>query len=252
MKSTPLMEVFQIIYLGHDDVEPGNQDGTIKLISDHGIQYLYDGRFVDPNRPSIKCGDQIMVIVDSPTIRCADIDIEFDLFRGDYKGTLKVDWEHIGPGYPKLYAQKIHSQDGMGEIAVLYGLFPFARVADIQVELLGDTVRDIYGLVAASNSDLQRDLLFSSSILFSIDADYKFESNGHDPELILSRSSVAVPLDADLYVHLCLNCDGTEYEDKLCFEHKKAGKSVKVDRSNKIRVEVTWGGDRNSIISTYD
>lgn len=246
------MEVFQIIYLGDDEIEPGDQCGIIRLISDHGLQYLYNQRSVDSFQPSIKCGDQIMVTVDSPTIRSYDIDIEFDLFRGAYKGTIKVDWRSIGPGKPFLCEQKIISQDGTGDIAVLYGLFPFARVAYVQVMVLDDSVEDVYGIVAASNSELQRDLPSTASILFAVGAD-NFVSADLDPELPLSKDCVAVPLDAKLYVHLCLNCDGTYYKDKLCFEHQDADEPFQsqVDHSKKIQVKVFWGADRKSIISTY-
>lgn len=247
-----LLEVFQIVYVGGDEIKPKDQNGTIKLISTHGVQYLYNAQFQPPYFvPSLQCGDQIMVTVKSPSIRCGQHYFEFDLFHGTYKSTIDIDWEDDAIGEPTLWNKSIESRDGTGSIAVHFGLFPYARVADIEINFLDNSIEDAYGVVAASNSILQRDLRLCASILFSTDADYPI-SPKVDTQIPLSKSRVAVPLDATLYVDFLLNCDGKDYKDRLCFECQKDGHVFAVDRSQAIQVKVTWGADRDSILSTYN
>lgn len=247
-----LLEVFQIVYLGGNEIEPQDQAGTIKLISDHGFQYLYNAQYVPPYlQPSLQCGDQIMVTVKSPSIRCGQHYFEFDLFSGAYKGTIVIDWEEDAIGEPTRWVKKIQSRDGTGTISLHFGLFPYARVADIEINFIDNSIEDAYGVVCASNSLLQRDLRHFASILFVTDADHPI-SPELDTQIPLSKSRVAVPLDSTLYVDFLLNCDGKEYKDRLSFECQKDGDVLAVDRSQTIWVKITWGADRDSIISTYN
>lgn len=234
---------------------PEDQIGTIKMISGRSFQYLYNVKSADPFRPSIKCGGQIMVTVNSPTIRWEKLAIEFDLFRGAFKGTIKIDWETLDYAKPTPCHGKIYSREGpASKIYVHYGLFADANVADIELKFLDNSDQDVYGAVAASSSKLQRDIRHWTSMLF-----VKVEDNpvcvrpDRDPRLPLSKSRVAVPLGATLNVHFHLNCNGKVFKQRLSFKHQIAGEVVSLDTSKMIQVKVTWKrAHKSSIVSTYD
>lgn len=240
-----LLEVFQIVYIGAAEIKPEDQTGTIKIrCSDGADQYLYNVKSVDPCAPSIQCGGQLMVTVKSPTIRCEQHDIEFDLFRGAYKGTIDIDWDTLS-SKPTKWHGKIQSRDGTSSIIVHYGLYTDARLADIQVKLLDNSIQEVYGVVAASNSALQRDLRHCTSVLFAMEPEYPLRVCwDRDPCLPLSKSCVAVPFNATLYVHLHLTCGGVVYKERLSFKHQKAGQVVLVETSSRtIEVKVTWADE---------
>lgn len=73
------MDVFNIMYLGLDEIKPEKQLDCIKLITDRGFQYLYLVDVVDIHKSSIKYGDSIPLMVKGPTYpsQCVSIVISF-------------------------------------------------------------------------------------------------------------------------------------------------------------------------------
>ncbi|XP_074339776.1 uncharacterized protein LOC141677665 [Apium graveolens] len=247
-----LMEVYQIRYVGNDEVKPIDQIGTIKLISDYHVQYLYNVQEVMPWNPSIKDRDPIMVNVGSPTPRSASLYIEFDLFRSAYKGTIMVDWEETFSGCVSSWDERIESRDGLGDVVVYFGLMPNATVAEVEVKLLDTSAcEDVYGVISASNSAASS-LPICQSLLFLAEADNGVYVDDDDGIIPLSKSRVAVPLDTTLSLQIVLNCDGEDYSAILEFDAEKEGEFIQLDdpEAPTIQVKVTWDADRASINRT--
>lgn len=246
-----LLELFNIVYLGRDIVTPEKQNGTIRMTFDCCGQYIK----VDTRQPSIEYMDDIVVPIKAPAIFYTEFDMEFDLFDGAYQGSFNFEWEPCENDI-SYWDERIISKDGLGEISVLYGLFGNATVADIKVELLENfDGRDVYGVVAASNSKLDRPACVSTLFVKKPDNMTKVGDGGLIP---LSRSRVGVPLNSKLYIAISLHINGVQYRSKVEFVAEKQGeckKSEEFDCPGKeavIRVTVTWDTDRESIESLYD
>ncbi|KAK1369908.1 hypothetical protein POM88_036000 [Heracleum sosnowskyi] len=96
-KGIPLMEVFGLQYIGRARVKAENQFGTIKIISTSGEQYLYEVpekkiEDVDRTMPMLIYRDDIAVSVKAPTCCFTKLCMEFNLFSGDYKGDIKLNY----------------------------------------------------------------------------------------------------------------------------------------------------------------
>lgn len=252
------MEVFKIVYLGRDKLEPRKQLGTIKMSFDDSVLYLYKVDKIDTSRPTIEYMDDIPVEFKSPAIDIAHVDIEVDLFNGAYKGSINLDWEGDDDSYrTESRESRIRSRHGFGEIAIVYGLFNNAAVANLEVKLL-DCAADanVYGVVAASNSRLTSRTCVS--MLFAKKPDNKTEVGEHGL-IPLSRSWVGVPMCSKLYVLISLHCDEVEYKARLAFDAKTRGKDVEFSEFNypqgkkpRIQVNVTWNVKQKAIKSLYD
>ncbi|KAL6551925.1 hypothetical protein OROGR_008079 [Orobanche gracilis] len=214
-----LMVVFNIMYLGSDEIEPMKQLGTIGLFSGPTVQYLYNVEAVDSSVPTIRYGDAVDVTVKGPTaFSCEDDDyvsIKFDLFSGAYKGIVDLPCSH----YDKH-----------------------------EVRLLDNfATTNIYGVIFASNNKL--DSSDSATVLFR-----KRPGNivkvGHNDLIPLSKSLVGVPLHSVLFVEVFLNINGDNHKAIVSFDAKESGEDEKCSTTDKdamIRVKVTWSVDEGSI-----
>lgn len=253
-KGIYLMEVFNMIYLGHDQVTPEEQHGTVRLTSSKGVQYLYNmpEKDVDTSNPSIKHLDDLAVTVKGPTCFFDNLVLEFDLFSSAYTDTLKINWDfehHRNPPEVLLRQERIRSNDGTGDISVLLGLFGNAAVADLQVKLLDEKMAglDVYGVVLASNSKLYESNC--TSVLFARKPSRKIEL-GADGVIPLSKSRIAVPLNSVLYVDISVYVNGRRYVATLPLKAKCFGDSHAKDPM--FQLTVKWDADRESIYSKYD
>lgn len=262
------MEVFNIIYLGVDNVKPKDQHGSITLISDKGSQLLYSVQKndVDTTHPTIHFKDDLVVTVKGPTCYFKNLRMGFDLFSRAYKGTLDIQWmpedyedcgdtkailEHLDSEVV-LQEKRMQSSDGTGEISILLGLFPNAAVAELKVKLLGNFAGlDVYGVVVASNSKV--DDFKGTSVLFAKKANRKINL-GADGGIPLSKSCVAVPLNSVLYVHISLHVNGEHYTASVPLPAKHLGVSHAKDSESTpvFEVSVEWDAEIASIYSDYD
>ncbi|KAK1396424.1 hypothetical protein POM88_006287 [Heracleum sosnowskyi] len=208
------------------------------ISSQSGRHYLYNVDEVDENKPSIKYGDPIMVTSGAPTIELTNFDIEFNLFCGVFRGCINKKWEN--PRHDKVSIRKeiINSEDGLDSIRVEYGLFANATVANVEVNLLGDSGSPyVDGFVVARNSRLGRPT--HASILFWKNSDNKIQVK--DGVVPLSKSRVGVPLNSKFYVVIILKCDDVEYTTQLTFLPQEAGTIQENTSDDKFQVRVTWG-----------
>lgn len=251
----PLMEVFNLIYLSHDELEPEKQCGTIKMISDGGVQFLYNVQDIDMSKPTIKYGDDILVTVKGPTCSFMCLDMQFDMFSGAYKDSIEVEWDsNESVADDVLFEERrIVSRDGTGEICVMVGLFFDATVACLGVKLVDNSsATNVYGVILASNSKL--DIPKCTSVLFEKKPDNVIQV-GDDGLIPLSKSRVGVPMNSVLYVDISLNVNGVNYTASSSFDAKKTGEFSEVYSSeNRVvfQVQVTWDAKKNSIYSTYE
>lgn len=231
------MDVFNIMYLGLDEVVPEKQLGTIKLHCSGGIQYLYQVEDVDIHRPSIKYGDCIPITVKGPSVPFYDyIYIEFDLFCGAYKGKKRLQWDPI-PHEASVKSLLFTSNDGTGQVLVHFGAYANAAVASVEVKL--STSSNVCGVVLASNSELELD--HCASVLFMEKSSGLMV--GEDDIIPLSRSFVGVPLHSELYVEASLSIDGHLLTGFVSFDPEKEGlceKFLTNDNEEKISVKVVW------------
>ncbi|KAL8130839.1 hypothetical protein AgCh_006955 [Apium graveolens] len=254
-KGIYLMEVFNILYLGHDKVKPEEQHGSIRLTSSKGVQFLYDmpENDVDFSNPSIKHLDDLVVTVKGPTCYFENLKLEFDLFSNAYTGTQSINWdfEYLQEGLEVLLEEKrIQSNDGTGEISVLLGLFDNAAVADVEIKLLDNKMAglDVYGVIVASNS-LVNESKFTS-VLFARKRPGKIKL-GTDCVIPLSKSRVVVPLNYMLSVDISVYVNGERYVATVGLNAKHFGDS-KAQASPLLQVTVKWGAEIESIYSEYD
>ncbi|KAK1385510.1 hypothetical protein POM88_023245 [Heracleum sosnowskyi] len=237
----PVMDVFNIMYLGTDEVVPEKQLGTIKLHSSGGIQYLYKVEDVDIHRPSIKYGDSIPVTIKGPSIPFFDsVIIEFDLFCGAYKGKKRLQWDPL-PHEVSVKSVFFTSNDGTGQILVYIGGYANATVAGLEIKLLDNSVaKNVGGVVFASNSELE--LGHCANVLFTEKSNNGLIV-GHDGVIPLSRSFVGVPLYSKLYVEVSLIVDGHDHTGIVSFDPIIKGvyeEFLTNDEEKKIIVKVTW------------
>lgn len=248
------MEVFNIIYLGNDEIEPNKQLGTITLFHGAGVQYLYKVEKVDSSMPPIRYGDAIDLTVKGPTSFSGEDDdyayMEFDLFSGAYKGIVDLPCSPYDDKHEvSLGCVQLRSTDCTGHVFVNIGHFANAAIASLEVRLLDNfAATNIYGVIFASNSKL--DSSDSATVLFR-----KRPGNllnvGPDCLIIpLSKSLVGVPLHSELYVELFLNVNGDNHKAIVSFDAKESGKDeicTTTDMGARIHVNVTWSVDEGSI-----
>ncbi|KAK1356574.1 hypothetical protein POM88_049830 [Heracleum sosnowskyi] len=234
----PLLDVFNIVYLGVDEIVPEKQLGTIKLLCSGGFQYLYKVEDVDIKRPSIKYGDSIPVSVKGPSVPFFDyVFIEFDLFCGAYKGKKHLQWDPL-PHEVSVKSLFFTSNDGTGQILVHIGAYANATVASLEVKLSAAT--NVCGVVFSSNSDLE--LAHCANVLFMEKSDNELIV-AQDGLIPLARSFVGVPLHSKLYVEVSLSVDGHQLTGVFSFDPLKDGvceNFLTNDKEEKIFIKVTW------------
>lgn len=239
LKGITLVEVFNIIYLGADEVPPEKQLGTISIESNHR-QYLYKVDTVDMKRPSIKFGDPITVTMEAPIIGYVDYDIVFNLFCGAYTGRVEIEWpeeyQYDFPYEALSYEDRIKSDDGTGQICVQSGVFANATIANVEIKLGKCGFANVHGYVMASNSRL--DLPTRASILFWMKTDNGIQVR--DGLIPLSKSRVGVPLDSEFYLAISLVCDNEDFTTKVTLIPEEAGIWEGIFCNNKLQVRVTW------------
>ncbi|XP_017259084.1 uncharacterized protein LOC108228108 [Daucus carota subsp. sativus] len=236
----PLLDVFNIVYLGLDEIKPEKQLGLIKLISSEGFQYLYRLEDVDRHRPCIRYGDLIPITVRGPSFPFFDhVFIEFDLFCGAYKGKKQLHWEPL-PHEVSVKSVFITSNDGTGQILIHMGGYANATVADLELRLLDNSApRNVRGVVSASNSDLELD--HCVNMLFMKESDNGVV--GHDGLISLSRSLIGVPLHSELNVEISLTVDGHNHTRIISFDPVKEGvceKFISNYHEKVVLVKITW------------
>ncbi|XP_074339339.1 uncharacterized protein LOC141677352 isoform X2 [Apium graveolens] len=219
-KGIPLLEVLNLVYMGNDEIESEDQLGSILLEFDSGSKRFYRQNM-------------------------------FNLFRGAYKDSLKVKFEPVGD---KVWSEKriIWSVDGTGQICVVFGGLSNATVANLKVNISGARDRDVHGIVAARNNQL--DTPSCTNVLFWKSLSNKIEV-GSDGAIPLSRSNVGVPLGSVFFVDVALSVDGLIHRGTASFVPQIKGEKVeKITFHNKetiISVEVKWDSREKTVFSTY-
>lgn len=240
-----LAQVFNVIYQGEKEVKPEQQIGTITVNDGRRCQYLYSVDCVDMTRPPIQPGDE--VILTGPDVGISSngpLCIDFDLFCGIYKDSIHFEtYPSNGLRQNAPREKRILSQDGSGEIVVLYALFDNAMEADVEIKLLtndNSVVSNIHGVVSATLSDF--DQAAFSNLLF-----FKKPDNGinvaHGDLIPLSRSIIAVPFKSSLFLEFNLLSDNEELvHDEVEFHADPSFDSVDRLSTKKgdIIIEITW------------
>ncbi|KAK1381555.1 hypothetical protein POM88_028299 [Heracleum sosnowskyi] len=237
-----MLEIFGIIYLGKDDIEPQNQLGRIHMYAPDGIFDIYNVDKVDETRKTIRHGDEFdMKDIKGPVpfeIECNSLD--FDLFCGAYKGFVYnffTEWRFLSNRQASLAKIRLNnSLDGTGEIAVLMGMYAHATIADVEVRVNSSDSSNVYGHVAASNNYL--DVPMTTSMLF-LNKDDKGIPVGNDGLVPLSRSLVAVPSESVLYLDISLVVAGQNISTTLIFPARKTGVTKPKEYKN-LSVTVKW------------
>ncbi|KAK1377396.1 hypothetical protein POM88_024140 [Heracleum sosnowskyi] len=246
-----LLEVLNLTYLGRDEIEPQKQLGSIELEFDSGSKKIYYQRYVVKSNPTIKFGDTIFLTdkLIGPICSLNELDMQFNLFLGAYKGSLKLKFE---PYQNRVWFEerKIRAVDGTGLIHVVFGCLSNATVANLKINISGAT--NVHGIIAARNSQLKNPAC--TSVLL-----WKSPANeievGCDGVIPLFKSRVGVPLVSVLYVDIALYIDGEIYTDTVSFVPQIAGEKLEnlsiPNKETKIGVQVKWDSRKNSIYSTY-
>ncbi|XP_074330819.1 uncharacterized protein LOC141668035 [Apium graveolens] len=246
----PVLEVYSITYLGSSPVEAQDQIGSISLTTDDMRYNLYVETKVDPNKPSIKYGDQLPMRNVGPICSFTDLRLKFDLFSGEYIGPNN---NEVVVRFRKdrdcLEKRSIKSEDGYRRhISVLFGCFSNATIAHVKVKFFPHATSyaktNVHGVVVASNRKFGHPC---TSYLFS-DSTTQVVHHGVIP---LSKSRVGVPLGSHLYVDISLFCDGLQHIGTAKFTPKINDKESQfVDE--KILVEVTWNYNEDSDFTDED
>lgn len=237
-----ILEIFSVTYLGSSPVKPEDQVGSIIMKTNNTFYALYYEKKVDRSKPSIKYGDRLPIWPVEPICYFEKLKLKFDLFSPEYKGSKKLYAE--GPEYgDRLAKLSLKSMDGYHNISVLFGCFPNATVANLNVVLVHDDIpshakSNVYGIVMATNSKFDHPAC--TSYLFSKNHACAVQL-GHKGVLPLSKSRVGVPLNSELYVDISLFCDGSHYKGSASFAPKNDKNLCKVD--DHIQVEVIWNCD---------
>ncbi|KAK1356657.1 hypothetical protein POM88_049913 [Heracleum sosnowskyi] len=148
-----LAEVFNVVYRGRDNIKPQKQIGMIKVSDDVNDHYFYKVEEVDEGKPSLQQIDEL--VLSGPTkssISAEDsLKIDVDLFGGAFKDALYIDDcptdDFLKKGSP--LEMKIVSEDGTGEIYVLYAVFDNAIEAQLEFIIGGN---DETGFTCRNNS----------------------------------------------------------------------------------------------------
>ncbi|KAK1356665.1 hypothetical protein POM88_049921 [Heracleum sosnowskyi] len=142
-----LAEVFNVVYRGRDNIKPQKQIGTIKVSDDVNDHYFYKVEDVDEGKPSLQQIDEL--VLSGPTkssISAEDsLKIDVDLFGGAFKDALYIDDcptdDFLKKGSP--LEMKIVSEDGTGEIYVLYAVFDNAIEAQLETTSRSNNIDDM-------------------------------------------------------------------------------------------------------------
>ncbi|XP_017220477.1 uncharacterized protein LOC108197382 [Daucus carota subsp. sativus] len=241
-----LADVFNVLYRGCDMIMPEKQIGTIKVSDDQNDHYLYKVVDADMTKSSLQQIDELML--NGPEISSISAEdslkIDVDLFCGAFKDTLYIDDcpsdDSIETDSP--LEMKIVSEDGKGEIYLLYAIFDNAVEAHLEVKLFATF--EVYGCIAASTSKIE--VPGYAHMLF-LERPYSKTKAGplNPPNLLLhSKSVVAVPLESELLVdiHLMRGDEIDIHEGTVSFVAKRTGISTEVVRGAKwkIELEICW------------
>ncbi|KAK1400429.1 hypothetical protein POM88_000034 [Heracleum sosnowskyi] len=217
-----LAEVFNVIYLGPDEIKPEKQIGTIVISDDYS----------SPHEESISSEGCLK--------------IEVDLFCGDYKSSKCYKWFPGNKGLHNCPLEKrILSKDGTGEILVLYALFNNAMEAHLEIELLtnDESAINVHGVVAASTSAILQPG-FSSTVFMKKPSSGM--NVGHKEQIPLCRSVIAVPYESTLFLdfHLLDDDENDIVEGFVEFLAKPGSESKQRFKGAKgeIVATVTWMG----------
>ncbi|KAK1355011.1 hypothetical protein POM88_048267 [Heracleum sosnowskyi] len=241
--------------MGNDEIGPEKQLGTIIMEFNSGSKELYNRRKVDLSNPSIKYGDTIFVTKQNagPISSLEVLDMQFDLFLGAYKGSIKVEFDPFD-NQVWFEQRSIRSVVDTGKIFVVFGCLSNATVANMEIQLLDISAPvDVHGVIAARNSVL--DQPSCTSVLFWKSSVKKIEV-GRNGVIPLLKSRVGVPLVSKFYVDVSLSINGEHYEGTVSFDpHTKGvyGEGVSIPgKEAKIKVKVKWDARKNSVFHTYD
>lgn len=255
------MEVFNIVYYGQDKLKPKDQVGTIKVVNEYEQEYcLY--KFVeehDENLPSI--GNNEQLVITGPTDASIPSDVAFslnvNLSDGVYKASISCNAldDSCDSDYREI---SIESEDGSGELSILYAQFASAVEARVKLELCPPTNSsvsshgNVYGLVAARTSAFQHPMF--TSVLFSTRQSHKRTVLTHG-EIPLSRSVVAVPTDSKLCLCINMYINDVNVSAVVDLHPKSSGRCDSQylplgggEEEGGIKVTVTWMG---GYVSSY-
>lgn len=247
-----------MLYLCQEKLKPEEQLGKIEIVSDDGLQYLYNVDKVDESMSTLEYLDNIIVTAKGPHI--ADdtyVDMRYDLFNGAFKGNIRLDVDPLNSCVDDgIEEVVISSEDETGMILVRIGRYFHATVANLEVRLLsadGSTFQNVSGVISATNS--RYDYVYSASVLFAKKHDQGINVQP-DGVIPLVKTHIAVPLDTKLHVDVCLNVNGvdvcrTETFDVIegVFSNTTTSQTTNYP---KIKVTVKGSDDEELLISTYD
>lgn len=238
-----MLEVYGILYLGRDDVEPRNQLGRIYMTYPYGIRHMYNVTEVDETRETLTTGDEFDIMdIKSPfpyLHECTNL--YFDLFGGAYKGNLApVFTEGLFDERDDSYFRELtlESKDGTGQIILLMGFYAHATIAKVELRLINSPGKVVCGTVAASDLLFDKDL--TTSVLFLKDQ-HQGIAVGPDGLIPLARSRVAVQYDSTLCLDICLQVDGQTFLTTLDFPAHKIGvHNIILKYFEHLEVTVKW------------
>ncbi|KAK1390355.1 hypothetical protein POM88_018533 [Heracleum sosnowskyi] len=115
------------------------------------------------------------------------------------------------------------------------GFYAHATIARVEVRLKTSVSANLHGIVSETNTEL--DKAMATSMLF-LKEQHKRMHVGTDGLIPLSRSRVAVPFEADLYVDISLVTDGIPLPTSMFFSARKAGVSTKCFEN--LLLKVNW------------
>lgn len=244
-----MVEIFRVLYLGRDEIKPS---GTIRVNNRRNCQYLYNVPVTDQSIPSIKPGDELPLTGPSVGAICCPcgVRIEVDLFDGAYKAKICMDeWEQsYSLDSFNCIESRLLSEDGEGEIVIVFGLYCNAVEAcfDITLFHMDESVAEVYGIISAASNQIKNPQISTCLFLGQSSSQKIVVKSPKLTRVPLSRAFVAVPLDSQLYVDVCLSsdkcmnnkifCDTLVFEAKTCGIYQKTMHGLKA----KIGVRVKW------------
>lgn len=148
-----MAEVLSVIYMGNEELSPDMQLGTIVLFTEvEGTDYhiIYNVQSDDMSRPSIKPGDELILTGPSSLLPlCPYNSVDVDIFSGAYKGILTVE---VPPSRGQSFCtieKRLLSQDGTGELCVLFRLSYNARPAFLELNWFSHFSVEVCGVIVA-------------------------------------------------------------------------------------------------------
>ncbi|XP_057972817.1 uncharacterized protein LOC131160966 [Malania oleifera] len=246
----PLAEVFAVRINNIDGEDPGDLYGIVKVIDGLGIQFIYNRKSseyesIRPGQNALLSGpDRAISAIGSFTI---DLDLwDYDTLSSDDEiARGQIFWNAYDPNN-KLDTPLLSDVNGKyGSATVKYAVLSDAVVANVEVILIdgdGEDPADVYGDICARSS------IFSDESQLFRKASKEYINVRPRERISLSRSVVAVPLDATLIIKALLyDYDTLSSDDEIAngtaeFPAQSSGLFTKniTGKYGEIQVNVKW------------